>query len=185
MGNPVARVETVNVQVGPNSEDYKPAYRHVVTFCPGCGSRHAFTIEVYDGYTHRQDRQPMPTWDWDGNLERPTFSPSLLAYSTVHLCPPDYTHIEECPGECEHRGHGFAWKFPDGRLQEFKVHEQMPEEAVRVRTHYLPHAVEPAWGNCHSFLRSGVWEFLGDSDHHLAGQRVPMVPLPDWIMRED
>ena len=35
---------------------------------------------------------------------------------------------------------------------------------------------------CHSFLRVGVWDFLGDCTHTLAGQRLPMVPLPDWLM---
>lgn len=34
---------------------------------------------------------------------------------------------------------------------------------------------------CHSFIRAGQWEFLGDSKHHLAGQTVPMVQLPDWL----
>lgn len=34
---------------------------------------------------------------------------------------------------------------------------------------------------CHSFLRGGVWEFLGDCTHAMAGQRVPMVPLPEWL----
>jgi hypothetical protein len=34
---------------------------------------------------------------------------------------------------------------------------------------------------CHSFLRDGQWQFLGDSTHSLAGQTVPMVPLPDWV----
>lgn len=34
---------------------------------------------------------------------------------------------------------------------------------------------------CHSFLRNGVWEFLGDSTHSLAGQSTPVVPLPDWL----
>lgn len=37
---------------------------------------------------------------------------------------------------------------------------------------------------CHSFLRSGVWQFLGDCSHALAGQQVPMVPLPDWLTAE-
>lgn len=31
---------------------------------------------------------------------------------------------------------------------------------------------------CHSFLRAGVWQFLGDSSHALAGQQAPMVPWP-------
>lgn len=34
---------------------------------------------------------------------------------------------------------------------------------------------------CHSFVRAGAWEFLGDSTHALAGQTVPMVPVPDWL----
>ena len=38
---------------------------------------------------------------------------------------------------------------------------------------------------CHSFLRAGVWEFLPDSTHTLAGQSVPMVPLPEWFVYQD
>lgn len=34
---------------------------------------------------------------------------------------------------------------------------------------------------CHSFVRAGRWEFLADCTHVLAGQSVPMVPLPDWL----
>lgn len=37
---------------------------------------------------------------------------------------------------------------------------------------------------CHSFVRGGSWEFLTDSTHTLAGQTVPMVPLPDWLNDE-
>jgi hypothetical protein len=38
------------------------------------------------------------------------------------------------------------------------------------------------WGNgrktvCHSFIRDGRWEFLGDCTHSLAGQTVD---VPDW-----
>lgn len=36
---------------------------------------------------------------------------------------------------------------------------------------------------CHSFLRNGQWQFLGDCTHALANQTVPMVPLPDWVVR--
>lgn len=38
---------------------------------------------------------------------------------------------------------------------------------------------------CHSFLKAGVFEFLGDCTHALKGQRVPMVPLPDWFMQQE
>lgn len=37
---------------------------------------------------------------------------------------------------------------------------------------------------CHSFLTGGVWSFLGDCTHHLAGQTAPMDPLPDWLLSE-
>lgn len=37
---------------------------------------------------------------------------------------------------------------------------------------------------CHSFIRDGQWQFLSDSTHHLAGQTVPMVPVPDWLVAE-
>lgn len=40
---------------------------------------------------------------------------------------------------------------------------------------------DPTPWRCHSFIRDGRWEFLTDSTHHLAGQTVPMVDLPDWI----
>ena len=35
---------------------------------------------------------------------------------------------------------------------------------------------------CHSFIREGQWEFLGDCTHDLAGQTVPLEPLPDWLV---
>lgn len=34
---------------------------------------------------------------------------------------------------------------------------------------------------CHSFVRDGQWQFLGDSTHELAGQTVPCVPIPDGL----
>lgn len=37
---------------------------------------------------------------------------------------------------------------------------------------------------CHSFLRNGVFEFLNDCTHSLAGQKVPMPHLPEWTEEE-
>ena len=31
---------------------------------------------------------------------------------------------------------------------------------------------------CHSFIRDGVWDFLGDCTHDLKGQQVPLQPIP-------
>lgn len=36
---------------------------------------------------------------------------------------------------------------------------------------------------CHSLVANGQWQFLGDCTHALAGQTVPMVPVPDWLLR--
>jgi hypothetical protein len=37
---------------------------------------------------------------------------------------------------------------------------------------------------CHSFLRDGVFEFLGDCTHSLANQHVDIPDLPDWVVAE-
>ena len=37
--------------------------------CPGCKIWHSFRVK---------GKAPTPVWTWDGDLEKPTFSPSLL-----------------------------------------------------------------------------------------------------------
>lgn len=41
--------------------------------------------------------------------------------------------------------------------------------------------VEPKFPICHSHVKNGVWEFLADCTHDMAGQHVPMIP-PDTEM---
>jgi len=41
--------------------------------CPGCGHAHG----VYPKSTGNP--QGGPSWDWNGSMEKPTFSPSILA----------------------------------------------------------------------------------------------------------
>lgn len=102
--------------------------------CPGCNHLHRFILSNDDGTIPSG-----PVWEWDGDLEQPTFSPSLLCIGVTF-----YT----------------AERDPDG------------------------HRVVAGSGNCHSFVRAGRWEFLSDSGHHLAGQTVDLVPLPDWFAQE-
>lgn len=114
----------------------------------------------------------------DGDLERPTFSPSLLCYSSVHLCQHEYWVCPtETGGECGDTSHWIGYRLPDGSAIAPKVHHPVPDGALKALVHSSPHR-DPAWGSCHSFLRVGRWEFLGDSAHQLAGQTVEMVPLP-------
>lgn len=106
MSNPLVYVGKQAPNHPPNAVAAANGRTSYWMWCPGCKG----TVRIDD------------TWDFDGNLEAPTFSPSLLT----------------------------RW---DG--------------VERV---------------CHSFIRNGHWEFLADSTHELAGQTVPMVPLPDWFM---
>jgi hypothetical protein len=39
-------------------------------------------------------------------------------------------------------------------------------------------------GVCHSFITDGVFMFLEDCEHSLAGQLVPMEDLPAWAVKE-
>ena len=50
--------------------------------CPGCKRRHFYMIQEFDGH---------PFWDYSGDMEKPTFTPSLRA-----------TYINEEGEQCCH-----------------------------------------------------------------------------------
>lgn len=80
------------------------------------------------------------------------------------------------PGNGTHLFHIPPWTF-DGNM-----------ESPTFEASYLSYGVEPKNGyagapRCHSFVRAGMIQYLGDSEHPLAGQTVPMAPLPDWLNR--
>ena len=83
-------------------------------WCPGCEDCHQFQVGGNaDG----------PKWVWNGSLDLPTFSPSLLV------------RYGEGPGD----------------------------------------------KRCHSFVREGRIEFLGDCSHKFAGQTVDIPEPPAWL----
>lgn len=133
--------------------------RQVWTWCPACDTVHPFTVRADPTPAGGPMLNNGQVWAWNENLEAPTFSPSLLVHAAVHLCADEHG-IEPCPNPrtCGAVGHPLTDDDEPG--------------------HRTPHTREPAYGDCHSYLVDGVWEFLADSAHHLAGQRVPMVPLP-------
>lgn len=55
---------------------------HVSVFCPGCDRPHTLTVRPTD---------KTPSWEFDGNLELPTISPS------IHANPPGQYHIKQFP----------------------------------------------------------------------------------------
>lgn len=84
--------------------------------CPGCGEMHAIPVRHTDERIKNRGTDE-PKWGFNGSLERPTFTPSLLVQ-------------------------GY-----DG------------DTIVRV---------------CHSFVRDGQIQFLGDCTHPLKGQTVDL-----------
>ena len=102
-------------------------------WCPGCQSSHRIQHGAGAG----------PRWGWNGDVERPTFTPSVLVTWR------DFTDAGEIAYD--------AW-----------VEAGCPKPAP------------PFEGQdkvCHSFVRDGRIEFLGDCTHALAGQTVD---LADW-----
>lgn len=99
-------------------------YPALLFCCPGCaesdGNVGLHMLPVNTSETS-------PAWTFDGDLDAPTVSPSILTRTG-------------------------------------------PADAQSV---------------CHSFLRAGVFEFLGDCTHSMAGQQIPMPELPEWVLDED
>jgi hypothetical protein len=102
-------------------------------WCPGCKCRHT----IWHG------AGPGERWTWNGNVERPTFQPSVLV-RTGHYIP-------------EHRGPSCWCTYNAGH----------PDDPVKF-TCYV----------CHSFVTDGQIQFLSDCTHALAGQTVPLPPIP-------
>lgn len=46
-------------------------------YCPGCKSNHSYRIKGIGN---------VPVWQWNGSMEKPTFSPSLLVWGSRPEC---------------------------------------------------------------------------------------------------
>ena len=95
-----------------------------VFWCEGCSRLH-----------HIWANDDSKSWKFNGDLEKPTFSPSYLLTGTVSLTDEQYDRI--MAGE----------------------------------------NIEPTPLVCHSFIREGNIEYLGDCSHKLAGQTVPLMEI--------
>lgn len=84
-----------------------------------------------------------------------------------------------CPG-CDHLHQIVTWRAGGGDVWTWDGNQDRPTVSPSI-------LVTGGSGDltCHSFLRDGRWEFLADSTHALAGQTVDMVPLPEWLVRDD
>ena len=103
-------------------------------WCQGCEEMHA----VNSG------------WKFDGNLEAPTFSPSVKVTSG-HYSP--------------------GWKGPDCWCTYNAAHPDNPSGFK--------------CSCCHTLIKGGMVQFLGDCTHPLAGQTLPMPNLPPHVRDSD
>lgn len=87
--------------------EYENGTVYLRFYCAGCLIMHGIHVKAPLG--------GVPTWEWDGSVDKPTFSPSILVEGS---------------------------------------------------------------GRCHSFVRNGEIEFLGDCSHTLKGMKFPLEPVP-------
>lgn len=99
-------------------------------YCPGCKHNHGISTAP-----------PGAVWSFNGDVDKPTITPSILIKSG-HFCLP-------------HKPGDDCWcTFNDKRRAEGK-------EESRFKCTV-----------CHSFIKDGMIQFLGDCTHELAGQTV-------------
>lgn len=100
--------------------------------CPGCKHHHKIT----------------PDWQYNGNPEKPTISPSVLVRNGHYLGNEGSTSNGEC--WCSYN-----------KAQLAKGESPAPFDCTV----------------CHSFVRDGKIQFLSDCTHALAGQTVELPEL--------
>lgn len=93
-------------------------------WCPGCDEAHAINTDAPNSVGAK--------WSFDGNVDKPTFSPSV------------------------------------------NIKTNTPDMGAK----YQPNACTSV---CHYFVKAGEIQFLGDCTHALAGQTVPLPPLPEHL----
>lgn len=109
----------------------------VAFMCPGCHELHQVTILEVGPRGHERVGA---CWGFNGDYERPTFSPSVLV-----------------------RGHAIETDDAGRWTGEWKRDS----------------AGNPVPLVCHSFVRDGQIQFLGDCTHELVGQTVDLPQMED------
>lgn len=99
---------------------------------------------------------PGPCWRWNGSVDSPTFEPSVLVRG---VAAPDG---RDCMTDAEETEYDAIYA-AGGREAVFKSR----------------------FGKtCHTFIRNGQVQFLGDCTHKFAGQTVPLPELPPHMQSD-
>ena len=83
-------------------------------------------------------------WAWDGNVQAPTFSPSVLVTCGHYM--PGMPQPPNCP-----------------YCKDLEPGDKATDYCYR----------------CHTFIKGGMVQFLGDCTHEFAGQTLPLPDLPE------
>ncbi|MGH7243620.1 MAG: DUF6527 family protein [Phycisphaerales bacterium] len=78
-------------------------WRNVAYWCPACKFRHSIRV--------REDDAPRPSWTFDGNFERPTFTPSV-DYSDIRCHHVVTSGMIAFQNDCTHAMKGQTVELP-------------------------------------------------------------------------
>jgi hypothetical protein len=86
------------------ADDVTPDGEVYSFWCPGCEQHHLFAVR----------KEGRPSWTFDGNMQQPTFSPSLLYPDKTPRCHLFLRNgkLEFC-SDCEHELAGKTVDLPD------------------------------------------------------------------------
>jgi hypothetical protein len=114
--------------------------RTVQFYCAGCGYPHSIGIG-----------DSRPSWEFDGDYESPTISPSILVRGIRH-------DIDELPQDLQ---------------DEYERVCQQPNGFDAALADKRFHTV------CHSFVKNGMIQYLNDCTHSLSGQTLTLQDIPE------
>lgn len=121
---------------------FKEENQSVLIECPGCKMDHVINVNPERSFQNDEGQTvKMPCWTFNGNMDSPTFQPSLL------------------------------WRTGKYCMSEKAINEMRQAEPERFEF------MERISKICHSFIRDGKIQFLGDCTHDMKNQTVDLLDV--------
>ena len=129
-------------------------------WCPACQEMHCFRVE---GAADESVKKPR--WTFDGNVEQPTFSPSMLIF--VMSRSEEYWVIRRT----DKNKRGAVEYATEAAARAALPNDRWVSELRKVGGHRQT--------LCHYHLHGGKLNYCADSPHALRGKSVPLPDLPE------